>query len=156
MTQSDDSNRLIDAGNQERGDNALRPTSLVDFIGQGNGRRNLETFIHAARDRGDVVRGPARGGEGDGGARAGEGGGLPQGRRVGGKINAHTPDIGKRPPPPRALTTEPQRPFQASARQGQNAVTDQDMGGETFGEKRRENRFGDVQAAGERAQRRQD
>ena len=38
MTQSDDSNRLIDAGNQERGDNALRPTSLVDFIGQGNGR----------------------------------------------------------------------------------------------------------------------
>ena len=49
MTQSDDSNRLIDAGNQERGDNALRPTSLVDFIGQGNGLRNLETFIHAAR-----------------------------------------------------------------------------------------------------------
>jgi Holliday junction DNA helicase RuvB len=55
MTQSDDSNRLIDAGNQERGDNALRPTSLVDFIGQGNGLRNLETFIHAARERGDAM-----------------------------------------------------------------------------------------------------
>ena len=53
MTQLDDSNRLI-AGNQVCGDNALRPTSLVDFIGQGNGRRNLETFIHAARDRGDA------------------------------------------------------------------------------------------------------
>ena len=55
MTHSDDSNRLIDAGKQERGDNALRPTSRVDFIGQGNGRRNLETFIHAARDRGDAM-----------------------------------------------------------------------------------------------------
>ena len=55
MTHSDDSNRLIDAGNLERGDNALRPNSLVDFIGQGNGRRNLETFIHAARDRGDAM-----------------------------------------------------------------------------------------------------
>ncbi|MEK9797836.1 MAG: hypothetical protein VW553_01395, partial [Alphaproteobacteria bacterium] len=28
---------------------------LADFIGQGNGRRNLETFIHAARDRGDAM-----------------------------------------------------------------------------------------------------
>ena len=55
MTHSDDSKRLVDAGNQERGDNALRPTLLVDFIGQGNGRRNLETFIHAARDRGDAM-----------------------------------------------------------------------------------------------------
>ena len=55
MTHSDGSNRLIDAGKQERGDNALRPTSLVDFIGQGNGLRNLETFIHAARDRGDAM-----------------------------------------------------------------------------------------------------
>ena len=55
MTQLNDPSRLLDAGNQERGDNALRPNSLVDFIGQGNGRRNLETFIHAARDRGDAM-----------------------------------------------------------------------------------------------------
>ena len=55
MTQADDASRLIGADSQERSDNALRPTSLAEFIGQGNGRRNLETFIHAARDRGDAM-----------------------------------------------------------------------------------------------------
>ena len=39
----------------ERGDNALRPALLAEFIGQANGRRNLKTFIHAARDRGDAM-----------------------------------------------------------------------------------------------------
>ena len=47
--------RLVAGSSQERGDNALRPTLLAEFIGQGNGRRNLETFIHAARDRGDAM-----------------------------------------------------------------------------------------------------
>ena len=47
--------RLVNPDNVERGDNALRPTSLGEFIGQGNGRHNLETFIHAARDRGDAM-----------------------------------------------------------------------------------------------------
>ena len=50
-----DEDRLVAGTSQERGDNALRPTMLADFIGQGNGRRNLETFIHAARDRGDAM-----------------------------------------------------------------------------------------------------
>ena len=50
-----DENRLVAGTSQERGDNALRPTLLAEFIGQGNGRRNLETFIHAARDRGDAM-----------------------------------------------------------------------------------------------------
>ncbi|MBT6566379.1 MAG: AAA family ATPase, partial [Candidatus Puniceispirillum sp.] len=47
--------RLVNPDHVERGDNALRPTSLGEFIGQGNGRHNLETFIHAARDRGDAM-----------------------------------------------------------------------------------------------------
>jgi Holliday junction DNA helicase RuvB len=55
MMQSDDSERLIGANSQEHGDNALRPSVLSEFIGQGNGRRNLETFIHAARDRGEAM-----------------------------------------------------------------------------------------------------
>ena len=55
MTQSDESSRLIGADSQERSDNALRPTSLAEFIGQGNGHYNLETFIHAARNRGDAM-----------------------------------------------------------------------------------------------------
>lgn len=55
MTQSDDAGRLVAGEHQDRHDNALRPTLLVEFIGQGNGRRNLETFIHAARDRGDAM-----------------------------------------------------------------------------------------------------
>ena len=39
----------------ERADTALRPERLADFIGQGGGRANLETFIAAARDRGDAM-----------------------------------------------------------------------------------------------------
>ena len=54
MTMQDE-DRLVAGATQERGDNALRPTLLAEFIGQGNGRRNLETFIHAARDRGDAM-----------------------------------------------------------------------------------------------------
>jgi Holliday junction DNA helicase RuvB len=50
-----DDERLISGDNQERADNALRPTTLAEFIGQGNGRANLETFIHAARQRGDAM-----------------------------------------------------------------------------------------------------
>ena len=47
--------RLISSEPQERGDMALRPEQLADFIGQGGGRTNLETFIAAARDRGDAM-----------------------------------------------------------------------------------------------------
>ena len=47
--------RLISSESQERGDMALRPERLADFIGQGGGRTNLETFIAAARDRGDAM-----------------------------------------------------------------------------------------------------
>ena len=39
----------------ERADTALRPERLADFIGQGTGRANLETFIAAARDRVDAM-----------------------------------------------------------------------------------------------------
>jgi Holliday junction DNA helicase RuvB len=52
---SGDEERLISGDNFERGDTALRPTTLDEFIGQGNGRANLETFIHAARNRGDAM-----------------------------------------------------------------------------------------------------
>ena len=52
-THNDD--RLVAGTSQEYGDNAMRPALLAEFIGQGNGRRNLETFIHAARDRGDAM-----------------------------------------------------------------------------------------------------
>ena len=47
--------RLISSEPRERGDMALRPERLADFIGQGGGRTNLETFIAAARDRGDAM-----------------------------------------------------------------------------------------------------
>ena len=47
--------RLISSEPQEHGDIALRPERLADFIGQGGGRTNLETFIAAARDRGDAM-----------------------------------------------------------------------------------------------------
>jgi Holliday junction DNA helicase RuvB len=50
-----DDDRLVAGDSQERADNALRPTMLAEFIGQGNGRRNLETFIHAARNRGEAM-----------------------------------------------------------------------------------------------------
>ncbi len=53
MSAEDD--RLISGDNLERADSALRPTSLADFVGQGNGRANLETFISAARGRGDAM-----------------------------------------------------------------------------------------------------
>lgn len=36
-------------------DDSLRPSSLSDFIGQGQGLGNLSTFIKAARDRGDAM-----------------------------------------------------------------------------------------------------
>ena len=36
-------------------DHALRPKKLVDFIGQGAGRQNLETFIAAARSRTEAM-----------------------------------------------------------------------------------------------------
>ena len=54
MTKHDEE-RLVAGSSHEHGDNALRPTMLAEFIGQGNGRRNLETFIRAARDRGDAM-----------------------------------------------------------------------------------------------------
>ena len=50
-----DDDRLISSETQERSDPALRPERLADFIGQGGGRANLETFIMAARDRGDAM-----------------------------------------------------------------------------------------------------
>ena len=53
MSSEDD--RLISGDNLERADSALRPTSLAEFVGQGNGRANLETFISAARSRGDAM-----------------------------------------------------------------------------------------------------
>ena len=53
MTEGED--RLISGDAQERSDVALRPERLADFIGQGGGRANLETFIAAARDRGDAM-----------------------------------------------------------------------------------------------------
>ena len=58
MTEGED--RLIGGDAQEpetrdRNDAALRPERLADFIGQGGGRVNLETFIAAARDRGDAM-----------------------------------------------------------------------------------------------------
>ena len=40
-----DEDRLVAGTSQERGDNALRPALLAEFIGQANGRRNLKTFI---------------------------------------------------------------------------------------------------------------
>ena len=53
MAQDDE--RLVSGEAPERADNALRPDRLADFIGQGGGRANLETFIAAARDRGEAM-----------------------------------------------------------------------------------------------------
>jgi len=58
MTEGED--RLMGGGamgqdSSERKDIALRPERLAEFIGQGGGRANLETFIAAARDRGDAM-----------------------------------------------------------------------------------------------------
>ena len=52
---SGEDDRLISGDNLERADSALRPASLAEFVGQGNGRANLETFISAARGRGDAM-----------------------------------------------------------------------------------------------------
>ena len=53
MTQQDD--RLVGGETPERADNALRPLRLAEFIGQGGGRANLETFIAAAADRSEAM-----------------------------------------------------------------------------------------------------
>ena len=55
MSVMSEDDRLISSETQERADVALRPEKLADFIGQGGGRANLETFIMAARDRGDAM-----------------------------------------------------------------------------------------------------
>ena len=39
----------------ENADPALRPRRLNEFVGQGLGRRNLETFIAASVQRGDAL-----------------------------------------------------------------------------------------------------
>ena len=53
MTQQDD--RLVSGETPERADNALRPLRLAEFIGQGGGRANLETFITAAANRSEAM-----------------------------------------------------------------------------------------------------
>ena len=53
MTQQDD--RLVSGETPERADNALRPLRLAEFIGQGGGRANLETFIAAAAKRSEAM-----------------------------------------------------------------------------------------------------
>ncbi|MGB2411458.1 MAG: Holliday junction branch migration DNA helicase RuvB [Candidatus Puniceispirillaceae bacterium] len=53
MAQDDE--RLVSGETPERADNALRPERLAEFIGQGGGRANLETFIAAARDRSEAM-----------------------------------------------------------------------------------------------------
>ena len=53
-----DDNRLTSAHQietAERGDHALRPQNLNDFVGQGQGRQNLEMFIAAARTRAEAM-----------------------------------------------------------------------------------------------------
>ena len=53
-----DDNRLTSAhqiDHVERGDHALRPQSLNEFVGQGQGRQNLEMFIAAARTRAEAM-----------------------------------------------------------------------------------------------------
>ncbi len=47
--------RLVSGMKQENNDIALRPRKLADFIGQGLGRRNLETFITASVQRQDSL-----------------------------------------------------------------------------------------------------
>ncbi len=47
--------RLITAEQTGQPDPALRPLSLSEFVGQGQGRKNLETFIRAARVREDAM-----------------------------------------------------------------------------------------------------
>lgn len=52
MTATD--NRLVNP-NTTGSDDSLRPTSLKDFIGQGQGIDNLKTFIRAAAHRGEAM-----------------------------------------------------------------------------------------------------
>jgi Holliday junction DNA helicase RuvB len=52
---NDERARLIDGDAQGTADPALRPVRLAEFIGQGQGRENLETFIHAARQREEAM-----------------------------------------------------------------------------------------------------
>jgi Holliday junction DNA helicase RuvB len=40
---------------EERNENALRPLYLRDFLGQEKLKENLEIFIKAAKNRGDVL-----------------------------------------------------------------------------------------------------
>ena len=47
--------RLVSTENTENYDPALRPRKLQDFIGQGIGRQNLETFIAASVQRQDAL-----------------------------------------------------------------------------------------------------
>ena len=47
--------RLVNPQNNGDAPDQLRPASLDDFIGQGQGLGNLSTFIQAARDRGDAM-----------------------------------------------------------------------------------------------------
>ena len=47
--------RLITAEQTGQPDTALRPLFLSEFVGQGQGRQNLETFIRAARAREDAM-----------------------------------------------------------------------------------------------------
>ncbi len=47
--------RLVSSESQENNDVALRPRKLEEFIGQGLGRRNLETFIAASVQRQDSL-----------------------------------------------------------------------------------------------------
>ena len=47
--------RLVSPAGSDQPDPALRPRRLVDFIGQGDGRANLETFIQAASARAEAM-----------------------------------------------------------------------------------------------------
>ena len=47
--------RLVSPHTTAPGEESLRPARLEEFIGQGQGRGNLETFITAARGRGEAM-----------------------------------------------------------------------------------------------------
>ena len=47
--------RLVSGESQENNDVALRPKKFMEFVGQGLGRRNLETFIAASVQRQDSL-----------------------------------------------------------------------------------------------------
>ena len=52
---NENEDRLVSGESQENQDIALRPRKLDEFIGQGLGRRNLETFIAASVQRQDSL-----------------------------------------------------------------------------------------------------